>query len=141
MDTKSRNPALVLNAFGDPHCRNILVASIDSPISAATLADHLDISPPTVYKRLNQLLELGLLREYQRVGDDGTHFRVFEASLQRVEIEVDNAGYTVEVEHRRDLDDRFEGFWTELIDSSHSTRASHESPASYSKRNQDPSSL
>jgi|AntDeeMetagen285_2_1112576.scaffolds.fasta_scaffold01887_5 DNA-binding transcriptional ArsR family regulator len=104
----------ILDILGDPLCRRVLVISSKSPVSAATLADRLDVSPPTVYRRINSLVDHGLVQEYRRMDGDGNHYRTFEAALDRVEVAVTQRGYEVNIHRRKDIGDRFDEFWTEF---------------------------
>ncbi|WP_162524369.1 winged helix-turn-helix domain-containing protein [Halobellus captivus] len=102
----------LLDVLGDPLCRQALVIAHESPVSATTLANRLDVSPPTVYRRVNSLVEHELVQEHRRIDADGNHYRLFEASLDRVEIALTRDGYRVSIRHRQDLGDRFDEFWT-----------------------------
>lgn len=118
MDAKEWKPATVLDVFGDPLCRKILILASEAPMSAPTLADELDVTPPTVYRRTEELTDYGLVSERRRVETDGHHYRVYETSLRRVEFEIADGEYEVDVERRRDLTGTFESFWSGLEEAS-----------------------
>lgn len=114
MGDKNWDPATVFDLFGDSVVRRILVVASDAPVSANELVDRLDVSPPTVYRRINELLEHEFLAERRRIDEDGNQYRVFETTLRRIEFRVEDGGYDVDIGMRRDITDRFEAFWSDL---------------------------
>lgn len=106
--------ANLLDVLGDSLCRRALVVASGSPVPATTLADQLDVSPPTVYRRVDSLVAHGLLCEHRRVDADGNHYRTFETTVDRVEVAFVDGGYEVSVGCRQDLGDQFDEFWTEF---------------------------
>lgn len=118
MEDKTWNPATVFDLFGDTLARQVLVLASEDPISATELADQLDVSPPTVYRRTDELLDHDFLAEYRRVDESGNHYRVFETTLERVDFEIADGGYNVDIRMRQTLSDRFEAFWAEFERSS-----------------------
>jgi len=82
-------------------------------MSAAQLAERCEASPPTVYRRLDRLREEELVAAAQQLDPEGHHYEVFSARLARLEVELDDGDYEVEIERReRDAADRF----TELFE-------------------------
>ena len=53
----------VLDVLGDAVSRSILAEGLSSVVTAGTLSECLDVSTTTVYRRLNRLEALGLIRE------------------------------------------------------------------------------
>ena len=103
----------IVELLDDEYARDILAATSIEPMSAAQLADHCDASPPTVYRRLERLREQDLVEATQQLDPEGHHFEVFSARLARVDVELENGTYNVEIERReRDAADRF----TELFE-------------------------
>ena len=126
MGDKEWNPRNLFDVFGDSLSREILLLANGSPVSATTLVDELDVTPPTVYRRLDELDEYDLVTEHRQIDDRGNHYRTFETSLSRVEFAIEDGRFTVDVGMRRDLTDRFEAFWSEFEGAR--PRASVESP-------------
>jgi len=118
MSDKKWGPANTLDVFGDPLCRKILIMASESPISATALADHLDVAPPTIYRRTDELSNHDFIRERETIDENGNHYRIFETAIKTVTFEIEDGGYTVNINLRRDLTDEFESFWTELADDS-----------------------
>lgn len=108
------DPDNVMDVFGNEYARQILALGSVEPMSAEEMAEVLDASQPTVYRRLNVLLAYDLLKERTRVDDDGHHYKTFETSLRSVTFEVEDGGINVDMELRRDLFDRFSEFWNDL---------------------------
>lgn len=114
MGGKEWNPANVFEIFGDELTRQILVLASEEPLSAGELSEHLDASLPTVYRRVNALLEHDLIAEHQQIDRDGNHYKTFETTLKRVSFEIEAGGYNVDVEMRRSLVDQFGELWSDL---------------------------
>lgn len=104
----------MLDVFGDALTRQILLLASEAPVSAKEIAARLDVTPPTVYRRTDQLIDHDLLTVRHRVDDAGNHYRTFETGLRRVEIELADGGYTIDVQLRQSLGDAFGGFWSDL---------------------------
>lgn len=81
-------------------------------MTASALAEAIDASEPTVYRRLEKLRENDLISAHQRVSPDGNHYRVFETDLERIVIELEDGGFTVEFSHHPA--DRFTDLWEEV---------------------------
>lgn len=114
MGEKEWDPATVLDVFGDQLARRILVLASDRPVAAHDLAEQLDVSEPTVYRRVNTLLEYDLLRENQEIDADGNHYKTFETALKRASFEIEAGGYNIDLELRRSLANQFDAFWSDL---------------------------
>lgn len=114
MGEKEWSPSDVFDVFGDELARRLLVLASDRPLSANELADQFDVSRPTIYRRLNALIDYDLLREQQEIDGDGNHYQVYETTLRRIAFEIEAGGYTIDMTMRQSLADQFESFWTGL---------------------------
>lgn len=114
MGEKEWDPATVFDVFGDALSRRILVLASDRPVAADDLAGQLDVSEPTIYRRVNTLLEYDLLRVRQVIDGDGHHYKTYETTLKRAAFEIENGGYNIDLEIRQSLADRFDAFWSDL---------------------------
>lgn len=103
----------VVSLLDDEYARDILAATSIEPMSADQLAEHCEASPPTVYRRLERLREQDLVVAERELDPEGHHYEVFSASLARVEVQLEDGTYQVEIDRReRDAADRF----TELFE-------------------------
>ena len=100
--TADWDPATVFDVLGSEEVRKILALTNVEGKSAPELAEHLEISRPTVYRRVNACQEYDLLREDTELDDEGNHRQVYHASLERITFEVDDAGFDVNIELRRE---------------------------------------
>lgn len=112
--TDRRDPDAVLDVLGDEHARRILALASDQAMSAPALADECGVSEPTAYRRVNDLLDVGLLREDTRIDADGNHYRTFETRVDAIEVAVQDGDLGVAVETDRDLVDRFDALWGDI---------------------------
>ena len=105
----------LLAILDDEYARPILVAATAEPQSAKELAEACGASLPTVYRRLDTLAEYDLITERTEVDDNGHHYSTYEATLQAVAIELDEAGFTADVSREpTDAADRFTKLWEEI---------------------------
>lgn len=114
MGEKEWDPSDLFDVFGDALARRILVLASERPVSVGDLADQLAASRPTIYRRVNALIDYDLLRERQEIGRSGNHYQTFETTLQRVAFEIGGGGYDISLTMRQSLADQFESFWTDL---------------------------
>lgn len=115
--SKEWDPDTLLDVFGSESARGILALASVEPRSAKELADRLDVSEPTVYRRLDVLRSYDLVSEDQRIDDEGNHYKTYETNLERIAFEIENGEFVVDVRLKRDLVDQFEQFWGDLGES------------------------
>ncbi|MFB6155583.1 MAG: ArsR/SmtB family transcription factor [Haloferacaceae archaeon] len=104
----------VLDTIGDRLARTILAEVSERPQSAKELAAELDLSLPTVYRRLEMLEEHDLVSGQTLVAEDGNHYREFECNFDSTVISLDDDEYDVRIFRRENLPDRFGSLWDEL---------------------------
>ncbi|WP_049902904.1 winged helix-turn-helix domain-containing protein [Halococcus agarilyticus] len=112
--SEERDPDAMFAALCSDDAREILVAAHSEPRSAQEFADRCDISLPTVYRRVNTLVDQGLLKENLQVDPDGNHYTVYVSNLDSLEFALETAGFVASVRLRRDIVDRFGEFWRDL---------------------------
>lgn len=117
MGRKEWEPESVLDVFGSEYARQILALASVEPMSAEELAEHCDVSLPTIYRRVNALLEYDLLQEETEIDADGAHYKVFETNLKRICFEVEDGGFAIDIELEQDVVDQFTDFWDDLDES------------------------
>lgn len=91
MEGESESPAdrtAVLSALGGKYSAEILAAT-RTPASAQELSDELDVPIATCYRRIDDMVEAGLLeREGRQVSDRGRRTNVYRRSVDRIVLDV-----------------------------------------------------
>lgn len=81
-------------------------------MSANDLVERCDASGPTVYRRLSDLQEHDFLIEQTHPDAEGHHYKVYQANLDRVTINLTDEGFEVTVKRAETMANRF----TQLIE-------------------------
>ena len=108
------DPETVFDVLGSEEVRRILAVANVEPTSVPELADGLDVSEPTLYRRIDACQEYDLLTESTRVDEDGNHYKVYETALERVCFALDGGGFEVDLQLRRDLVEQSEDAWDDI---------------------------
>ncbi|WP_191965832.1 MULTISPECIES: winged helix-turn-helix domain-containing protein [Haloferax] len=109
--------ARVLSLLDDEYARTILTATSHEPLSANELAETYEMSPPTVYRRVEALKECALLTEETRYAESGHHFAVYRANVGQLRVTFDDGRMTLDVDRESDGEspaDRFTRLYEEL---------------------------
>ena len=114
MGDKEWRPENVLDVFGDAIARATLVVANDRPVAVKDLATELDVSHPTVYRRVDPLVEANLLKEHQRVDATGNQHKEYETMLDEATFVVEDDGYTVDLQVREPLVDDIDSICADL---------------------------
>lgn len=111
-----RSPGELFSLLDDEYARTILIETSKRPMSAKTLSEECDASLPTVYRRVERLIDADLLTEHTQIAEDGHHYGVYEARLQRLTVDLDDGDLQISVEERQpeDIADRFTEMWEGL---------------------------
>lgn len=115
--SKEWDPDSLFDVFGSETARGILALASVEPCSAQQLAARLDVSEPTVYRRLDALLNYDLVSENTNLDEDGNHYKTYETNLDRIAFEIDDGEFVVDVRLHRSVVDQFEQFWGDLGES------------------------
>ena len=92
------DPTSLLDALGDEYTRAALEAILDQPKSGRKVAAATDMSRPTAFRRLNALVDLGLLEtEYRIEPDDGHHHKVYRCVVDSFSVTIDDGEVRVAV--------------------------------------------
>ena len=94
-DTKSIDATAQLDVLGDECARTILIATSDEPRTAKELTERTDSSSATVYRRINNLLESGLIAECVRFEENGSHTTAYESTVDSLYVEIGADGIVV----------------------------------------------
>ena len=114
MGEKEWRPDNILDVFGDSVTRAILVIASERSVRVPDVADRLDVSDPTVYRRIDPLVEANLLKEHRRIDRDGNQHKEYETILEEVTFAIEDGSYTVDIQVDQDLTDDFESMWSDL---------------------------
>jgi len=93
--TESIDAECFLEVISDTYARNILTILADRPTAAATLAEELDASRPTVYRRLNSLESAGLIESSVALDADGHHRKRFHIVVDSANLTFDSSGIEI----------------------------------------------
>lgn len=104
----------ILDLLGDAYARAILLATVERPMSAKELTRELDMSQPTVSRRLGRLKELGLVVEVTRLDPAGHHASVYRSAVDELTVCLDDGCFAVRVERHQDPSDRMTYLWQQL---------------------------
>ncbi len=88
-DASEVSTAVLLDLLGDEYTRTVLRAVIDQPRSGTEVAERTSVSKTTAFRRLNRLADVGLVTVRQQIDtENGHHHKVYEATHERVEIDL-----------------------------------------------------
>lgn len=82
----------VLTLLADARVRRILQAATTEPKIVSELVDECDIPSSTTYKKVDDLVEAGLLDEQIRLQLDGHHVREYSTQVAAVTVSVQGEG-------------------------------------------------
>ncbi|MDZ5811634.1 winged helix-turn-helix domain-containing protein [Halorubrum sp. AD140] len=102
--------AVLADLLADDCARRILIETKNDPCSASELSRRLDTSKPTVYRRLKRLREHDLISEEIQPVTDGKNYKVYQAQLHSVRLELTDEGFEITVSRRERMADRFTRF-------------------------------
>lgn len=112
--TAETDPDAVFDLLGDEYVRDILAATSREPLSAKELSQRCDMSVSTVYRRAEALMDEGLLAERTHIDRDGHHHSEYEATVDHLDVDIEDGALTVELERSEDAVDRFTRVWEDI---------------------------
>lgn len=108
------NETALFGALESETTRAILAHTSEQARSANELAELIDVSLTTIYRRLEQLTEEDLVHETLQLDRSGDHYKVYRAKIRRVNVAIDDDEVYTHVEWREDMADRFTRIWEEI---------------------------
>lgn len=105
---------MIFEALADETMAAILTYTTERERSADDLADLVEASPSTVYRRIERLVAAGLLIERLQLDRQGNHYHVYRAAISRVEARLEDETIETHVERREDEVDRFVRLWEDI---------------------------
>lgn len=94
------DPADLFGALVDEDCRAILRATSERALSAGEISDACEIPSSTAYRKVETLVEAGLLTESIRISSSGAHKSEYECAVTNVEIDLDGGAIECSLEGR-----------------------------------------
>ncbi|WP_440988390.1 helix-turn-helix domain-containing protein [Haloarchaeobius baliensis] len=101
----------VLGILSDDVAKTILTVTDQQAMSAQALEARCDASLATIYRRVDELLASGLLRERLELRPDGNHHKTFESNLDQLSVRLDDGSLEIDVDRRDDAADRLRTIW------------------------------
>ena len=89
---RSDEPRTVLTALADTDTRAILAATGAEPRSVAELVDHCEIPTATAYRKVDDLVEAGLLEERVRIRPQGRNVSEYVLGVNAITVTLDRPG-------------------------------------------------
>lgn len=108
------DPDDVFELLGDRYVRTILRAASRDDMSAKELSEACDSAKSTVYRRIDDLVEIGLLVEKTELEADGSHHSVYETRLDEMTVRIANGKFDMELEAKRETPKRFTKMWEHI---------------------------
>ncbi|MFB6169387.1 MAG: helix-turn-helix domain-containing protein [Haloferacaceae archaeon] len=90
----------VLDVLHDEGCRAILRATGERALSAGEVAETCDLAQSTAYRKLDRLVEAGVVEERTRVRRSGTHASEYVRAVDEVTVSLDDDGVRVRLSER-----------------------------------------
>lgn len=106
----------VARLLEDDCTQTILKRTHDQPMTAAELTEACSASRATVFRRLDDLTDQGLLEKRTELDADGQQRTVYAATLDKVVVDLTDDGLEVTVTTRQRAADRFTDFVEGLYD-------------------------
>lgn len=88
----------LLAVLDDQDCRAVLEATGEEPLTAKEVANRCDLSSSTTYRKIDRLVDAGLLTESIRISGTGKHASEYSRSVDRVELSIGDTGTELQVE-------------------------------------------
>ena len=104
----------VVGLLDDDVARAILRETSREPLSASDLADRVEGSLPTIYRRLEALSDADLLFTQTQIDPDGDHFKQYSARFETLLVELERGTFEAELTLKEDPADRFTRLFEEL---------------------------
>lgn len=106
----------LLETLVDSTARTIL-AALGSAKTAREVCEEKDLPSSTVYRKLDRLVEAGLVEESTRVSLDGKHASEYERRFEDVMLHVtEDEGFEVVIVDNDDPADRLANLWSAVAD-------------------------
>ena len=101
--------------MADQYSRKILTATLNEPVSALDLSKRYQIPITTVYRRIEELVEAGLIAAVRSGRTaDGKWYDLYRSLLTRIDIGFENGDVRIEAVVNEHVADKFTRMWTSI---------------------------
>ena len=98
----------ILSAIADPYSRKILASTMHGALGALTLAKECHIPVTTVYRRIEELVDAGLVAPARASRTkDGKWFDLYRSTVKRIDVTSENGTLFVGLVKNEKLPDKF----------------------------------
>jgi predicted ArsR family transcriptional regulator len=105
----------ILLAMADQYSRKILTATMNEPVSALDLSKSYQIPITTVYRRIEELVEAGLIAAVKSGRTtDGKWYDLYRSLLRRIDVSFEDGEVQVEVVVNDHVADKFTRMWASI---------------------------
>lgn len=104
----------LFGALENETSRAILAHTSEEARSVKELAEQIDVSQTSIYRRLEQLTEDGLVHETLQLDQSGNHFKLYRAAITHVSVNLENDDVQTRVDWHEDVSERFTRIWEDI---------------------------
>jgi hypothetical protein len=105
----------VMKALADDYARRILLATLANAKSALDLSREHEIPISSVYRRIHDLVEGGLLAiERSIITEDGKRFELYRSTVKAIQIRFEAGSVSVDLTPSEDMVSKFFRMWNTL---------------------------
>jgi DNA-binding transcriptional ArsR family regulator len=105
----------ILTALSDSYSRKILSATVDEPLSALEISKDYDIPITTVYRRIEELVDAGLIAAVKSGRTtDGKWYDLYRSLLLRVDVSFQDGTIRIDATVNTRMADKFTRMWTAI---------------------------
>jgi len=87
----------LLTVLDDPDCRAVLEVTGEESLSAKEIGDRCEIPSSTAYRKIDRLVDVGLLQEGVRIRSSGKHTSEYRRRVEGVELSIGDDGTEVRI--------------------------------------------
>lgn len=88
----------LLEVLDDEDCRAVLEATGTEPLSTKEIAERCEMPSSTAYRKIDCLVEAGLLSESIRISGSGKHASEYSRSVDRIALSIGDGSSELQVE-------------------------------------------
>lgn len=112
------DPGGIFEVLASEESRRILAAASVRPVSAQELEQVCEVSLPTIYRRLDVLVEYDLLSEERIVKHEQDQSKRYSTDLEEITVEISDGELDVNLAIKKDTVDKFGELFQDLSEGS-----------------------